>query len=120
MADKKVIFTRWSLGSVFILATVLNNVWQGGKNLWAYWVSSLLDGGELTVFGLAFIFFPYFILKVIGVNKEDLKDNPKWMLIILCSIFGIFVAIGGINLLALITRRWMTECQILLCLPSVP
>jgi hypothetical protein len=120
MPDKKVKFTRWFLGLVFLISVVLDNIWRGGENQWAYWISRLLSGGEIAVFGLTFLFFPYFMLRVLGSEKEDLKDNPKWLFITTCSILGISIALIGINFLVGVIGRWLTECNILLCLPSVP
>ena len=118
MPDKKVKFIRWSLGLVFLLSIVLNNIWQGGKNLWAHWVSGFLSGVEIVIFGLAFLFFPYFMLRVLGINKEYLKDNPKWLFIIICSILGISIALIGINFLTGVLGFWLKECHILLCIPA--
>jgi hypothetical protein len=120
MPDKKVKFTRWSFGLVFLLSFVLNNIWQGGKNLWAFWISRFLSGSEIIVFGLAFIFFPYFMLRVCLINKEDLKDNPKWMFRVIVPIFGISLVILAIYALAPVIGRYLTECRFHICLPSVP
>jgi len=120
MPDKKVKFTRWSLGFVFLLSFVLSNTWQIGENHLFFWASRFLIGAEISVFGLALLFFPYFMLKVCGSNKNDLAAIPQWKFRIIGLIAGIPISILGINYISVIAGRWLAECYSFFCLPSVP
>jgi len=121
MPDKKVKFTKWAIGLIFILSFGLNNIWQGGENLWAYWISRFLIGGELAVIGLAFLFYPYFMLKVCGNNDEDLSDIPKWKFSVIGLIAGIPTSVFGIYFFSIGIKRWLiTGCYFFDCLLSAP
>jgi hypothetical protein len=121
MPDKKVKFTRWSLGLVFLLSFVLNNIWQGGENHWAYWVSRFLNGGEAVVFGMAFLIFPKVMMKVCTKDNEDLSDIPDWKFKVIGLIAGIPFSVFGIYFFSIGIKRWLIAgCYFIDCLLSTP
>lgn len=124
MSEKGIKFIRWLIVITFLIAFVLNNIWQRGTYLWAYWVSRFLIGIEFSVFGFAFILFPKVMLRACTKNKEVLDGISGWKFMVIGLIAGIPISLLGINFLAIGVRRWLEECSTILnffsCLPPVP
>ena len=121
MPKRRIKFARWLIVLVFLTAFVINNIWQGEENHWAYWISRYLIGGEIAIFGLAFLFFPKFMLKVCTKDNEDLSDIPEWKFRVIGLIAGIPASIIGIYFFSIGITRWLAEgCYIMECLSSLP
>jgi hypothetical protein len=125
MSEKVIKFIRWFIVIFFLSSIVLDSMWQGGKYLWAYWVSRILSGSEISIVGLAFIVCPKIMIRVCLINKEDLKEGiPRWKFIVFGLVAGISISVVGINFLAGIVSRWFEACTTILnlftCIPPVP
>ena len=121
MSNRRFKYTRWLIALGFLSAFVLNNIWQGGENHWAYWISRFLIGGEIAIFGLAFLFFPKFMLKVCTKDNTDLSDIPDWKFIIIGLIAGIPSSIVGIWFFSIGINRWLIAgCNLFDCLTHTP
>jgi len=108
VSDKTIKYARWVIVLVFAQAVVLNNLWPGGGQCWAYWTSRFLGGGELAIVGLVFIIFPKAMMRLLITNKDEYSSLKAWKLIVSGLIAGVPTFLVGTWFLAIVIREWLT------------